>query len=220
MMSTINTMRKKFIRLTFIFALIFLATACNTGSRPEEDKATTPAVAETTPAPVAYDPDTMDTIPGDAYPSYGSDTAVAALIRSTIQAAEKDMLSGLPAEQRKFKYHAVDLNKDGKNEYMVALFTPMYCGTGGCTAYLLHADGSVNSRFTVVRFPMYVAASATEGWQDLVMYSGRENRLVKHQGGKYPSNPSTLPVYKDALPDASSMLLDIWEGGPYPSFSF
>lgn len=213
-------MPTRFISLAFISGLILLFSACNSGSEPGGDKATTPAVAETTPAPVAFDPDPTDTIPGEAYPSYSSDTAVAALIRSTIQSAEKDMLSGIPAEQRKFKFHAVDLNKDGKNEYFVALYTPMYCGSGGCTAYLLNADGSMNSRFTVVRFPIYAAATETEGWQDLVMYSGRENRLVKRKGGKYPSNPSTLPVYKDALPDASSMLLNIWEGGPYPSFSF
>jgi hypothetical protein len=219
-MSTVHTIPERFISLTFISGLIFLSAACNTGNKPGSDKASTPAVAETTPAPVAFDPDPTDTIPGDAYPSYGSDTAAAALIRSTIQTAEKDMLSSIPEEQRKFKYHAVDLDKDGRNEYMVALYTPMYCGTGGCSAYLLNADGSMNSRFTVVEFPIYVAATATEGWQDLIMYSGRENRLVKRKGGKYPSNPSTLPVYRDALPDASSMLLNIWEGGPYPSFSF
>jgi len=219
-MSIVKTMPTKFNCLAFISGLIILSTACNTGSQSGRDNTTTPTIAETTPAPVSYDPDPTDTIPGDAYASYGSDTTVAALIRSTIQAAEKDMLSGVPAEQRKFKYHAIDLDKDGKNEYMVALYTPMYCGTGGCTAYLLNADGSVNSRFTVVRFPIYVAATATEGWQDLVMYSGRENRIVKFKGGKYPSNPSTLPVYKEALPDASYMLLNIWEGGPYPSFSF
>lgn len=213
-------MKKNLSCLSLILALMVLVSACGSGSQPEAEKATTPAVAETTPPPPPFDPDPTDTIPGDAYPAYSSDTAVAAMIRTTLLSAEKDMLTGVPPEQRKFKYHAFDLNNDGKNEYLVALYTPMYCGTGGCTAYLLNADGSVDTRFTVVRFPVYVAASTTNQWQDLIMYSGRENRWVKRKGNTYPSNPSTLPVYKGDPPNMAPALLNIWEGGAYPAFAF
>jgi hypothetical protein len=210
----------KSFALPLSFALMTLATACGSGSQPEAEKTTAPSVAETpAPAPAPYDPDPTDTIPGDAYPAYSADTATASLIRASLQSAEKNMLTGVPPEQRKFKYHAVDLNNDGKNEYMVALYTPMYCGSGGCTAYLLNADGSVHSRFTVVDFPVYAASTSTDGWKDLVMYSGRENRHVKHKGGKYPSNPSVQPAYKEPMPDKSSAILNIFEGA-YPAFSF
>ncbi len=211
----------KSFALPLSFALMTLATACGSGSQSESQTATTPAVAETAPPPPPpYDPDPTDTIPGDAYPAYSADTATASLIRASLLKAEKDMLTGVPPEQRKFKYHAVDLNKDGKNEYLVALYTPPYCGTGGCSAYLLNADGSMHSRFTVVDFPIYVASSVTDGWSDMIMYSGRENRLVKHKGGKYPSNPSVQPAYKGTMPDKSSAVLNVFEGGAYPAFSF
>jgi hypothetical protein len=204
-----------------LIALLILAYACGSGSQPESDKTTTSAASETAPpAPAPYDPDPTDTIPGDAYPVYSADTTIAALIRASLQAAEKDMLTGVPPEQRKFKYHAIDLNKDGQHEYLVALYTPPYCGTGGCSAYLFNTDGSLHSRFTVVDFPVYVASSLTDGWSDLIMYSGRENRLVKLKGRKYPANPSVQPAYKGTMPDKSSAVLQIFEGGAYPAFSF
>lgn len=204
-----------------IIAMAFFTQACGSGNQPEAEKATPPAVAETpAPAPAPFDPDPTDTIPGDGYPKYGSDTAVAAMIRKTVQESEKDIINTIPAEQRKFKYHAFDLNEDGKEEFLVALYTPFYCGTGGCTAYLLNADGSVNTRFSVVRFPVYVAASSSKGWHDLMMYSGGKYRWVKSNGSKYPSNPSTLPEVKGDIPNMAPALLNIWEGGAYPAFSY
>ena len=204
-----------------IIVMAVLVQACGSGNQSEAEKTASPAVAETpAPAPAPFDPDPTDTIPGDAYPAYGSDTAVAALIRKTLLETEKEMANVIPAEQRKFKYHAFDLNEDGKNELMVALYTPFYCGTGGCTAYLLNADGSVNSKFSVVRFPVYVAASSTKGWHDLMMYSGSKHRWVKWDGSKYPSNPSTLPEVKGDIPNMAPALLNIWEGGAYPAFSY
>ena len=150
----------------------------------------------------------------------GSDPEAVALIRHTLQEAEQSGLDFIPEADRRFKYQAFDLNHDGLDEYLVALYTPYFSGTGGSTAYIINPDGTVDSRFTVVRFPIHVAATSSEGWQDLIMYSGRENRDVKRRGGKYPSNPSVEAVYEEEIPDGTPALLDIWDGGAYPAFPF
>ncbi|MBN2684063.1 MAG: hypothetical protein JXR40_02175 [Pontiellaceae bacterium] len=149
-----------------------------------------------------------------------SDPAAEILIREALQREEGANLSFVPKEDRKFKYQAFDFNHDGEDEYVVALYTRYYSGTGGSTAYIFDAQGTVVSRFTVVHFPIYVAASRSEGWQDLIIYSGGENRFVKRTGGAYPSNPSVEMVYNEEPSDSAPALLDIYENERYPTFTF
>lgn len=205
----------KKIILAVSAAAIFMA-ACKSD---ETNTATATEPVATAPA-TTFDPDPTDTIPGDGYPAYCSDTAIASMLAASIREAEKDNLSGLTNDDRKFKYHAFDLNNDGKDEYVVALYKPFWCGSGGCTAYIFGNDGKVDTRFTVVRFPIYVAASVSDGWQDLIVYSGSENRFARRKAGKYPSNPSTEEVAKGEIPNMAPALVNIWEGGAYPAFSF
>lgn len=108
----------------------------------------------------------------------------------------KKDLGTLTETDRKFFFAETDLNGDGKNEYFAAFSSPYFCGSGGCTAYLFDNEFNVISHFTVIDYPFYVMTEKTDGWKDLVMFSGGKNRLVKHAKGKYPGNPSTLPEFK------------------------
>lgn len=80
-----------------------------------------------------------------------------------------------------------------------------WCGSSGCTAFLLEPTGStyrVISKFTLVQLPVRVLASTTNGWHDLSVpvrgggvVPGYE-ALLGYNGKKYPSNPSMPPAKK------------------------
>ena len=207
----------KAIKLVLSAALVTLL-ACGESSEKAATTETTatPEVA----APEAYDPDLTDTIPGGDYPAYCSDTAIAAKIKGTIVSDLAKDLELISTTDRSFRYHAFDLNNDGKDEYLVGFSNSYFCGSGGCTVYLLNNDFSIDTKFSVVKYPVYVAASTTNGWQDLIMHSGNEDRLVKRAKGKYPSNPSVEPKITGDIPNMATALLNIWDGGKYPAFSF
>ncbi len=104
----------------------------------------------------------------------------------------KKDLEQLDPEQRNFTYTSFDLNGDGSKEYLIGLQNNYYCGTGGCTYFITTDKGKLINSFTVSRAPFYVLESKTNGWHDLVVYSGSANRLIQFNGKSYPSNPSTL----------------------------
>lgn len=110
---------------------------------------------------------------------------------------------------RQFKYSLFDLNQDGSHEIFVGLTSSFFCGSGGCTILLVTGQGDLITKFTVVDYPLYVDPNRSNGWNNLVMYSGKQNRLVKFNGQKYPSNPSILEVYTGNV-DMLTKLLD-WE---------
>ncbi|WP_051260931.1 hypothetical protein [Algoriphagus marincola] len=116
---------------------------------------------------------------------------------------EKGFLDSL---SRQFKYSQVDLNEDGNLEILVGLTGPYFCGSGGCTVLLFTSHGDVITRFSVVKYPAYVDSETTNGWKNLILYSGGKNRVVKFDGQKYPSNPSTLPVYSDQVESLNKVL--------------
>lgn len=118
---------------------------------------------------------------------------------------KKDISKGLLTEnERKFSFYAVDLNEDAKNEYFIKL---NFCGTGGCSFYLLNNDFTVNTYFTVTEPPIFRTSTITNGWHDLILFgdynqeNGVENYIhLKYSAtkGKYPSNPSLLKKSKIA----------------------
>ena len=132
------------------------------------------------------------------------------LIQLTLQDMHKEDISKnlIDSFSRQFKFSEYDLNNDGKKEILVGLTGPYFCGSGGCTIYLLTYQGDVITKFSVVRYPVYVDTTSTKGWKDLILYSGGENRCVKWNGRTYPSNPSTLPKAKGKT--LQTKLLD-WE---------
>jgi hypothetical protein len=212
---------------TIALAFLMAAFACNTAEKKDEPVTTeTIAAADTTaaaaPAPEPpYDPDPTDTIPGDQYGVNSSSKQTADLVRLTLQDKlkadlDKNIVDSL---SRKFIFFEYDLNDDGNKEIFVGLIGPYFCGSGGCTQYLLDHQGNVITIFTVSDYPVVIDNNKTNGYKDLFIYSNGKNRIVKFNGKKYPSNPSTLPALKvlpgDGLPRALN-----FQNEPYPWFRF
>jgi hypothetical protein len=141
------------------------------------------------------------------------------LIRKQLLVLLKKDLPAMTKEDRYFYYDAFDLNNDKKNEYFVGFSNSYFCGSGGCSGYILNNDGSVINHFTVTDFPIYVAASSTDKFYDLIMKSGGIAHLIKMKNGKYPSNPSIQEKLKGDIPKESTSVLDI-QGKKLEKYSF
>ena len=117
-------------------------------------------------------------------------------------------LDNIPLEHKYFSYGEFDLNRDGQREYFVALTSPYFCGPGGCTALILNSDFTVNSKITVVDFPIFVSnVFLTEGWYDIFAKSGGTFHRMRYNGTKYPGNPSVKPELDiDFYPEKASLL--------------
>lgn len=137
------------------------------------------------------------------------DDKVAELIQKQLQILLKNDIPAMTKNDRYFYYDAFDLNNDQKNEYFVGFSNSYFCGSGGCSGYILNNDGSVINRFSVTNFPISVTTSTTEKFYDLIFESGGEFHLVKMKNGKYPSNPSVQEVIKGNAPKESTKVLDI-----------
>ncbi|SHM48479.1 hypothetical protein [Flavobacterium xinjiangense] len=167
------------------------------------------------------DPDPNDTIPASQYGINSSSLKTASLVRLTLKNIFKEDLekNWINETSRKFIFFEYDLNDDGKKEILVGLTGSYFYGSGGCTQYILDNQGNVISKFTVANNPVVIDTHKSNGWKDLIIYSGGKNRLVKFNGKKYPSNPSMQPELKmipgDGLPRALNFINE-----PYPWFLF
>lgn len=135
-------------------------------------------------------------------------SGVTSVVSHALQELLKDDIEKglIPEEERNYIYSEVDLNGDGKNEIFAGPRGSYFCGSGGCTFYLLTPEGKEITVFTVVDIPVYVLESTTNGWKDIVMYSGGGYHVVKFDGKTYPSNPSVEPAYKGDLPETAMKL--------------
>ncbi len=97
----------------------------------------------------------------------------------------------------------LDLNGDGRQDALVLLENPLYfCGTGGCTMVIFKGTPSgfeFVSSTTLIRGPVLVSETNTQGWRDLIVeVSGggmaAKQVAMKFTGSKYPSNPSAFPA--------------------------
>lgn len=165
------------------------------------------------------DPDPDDGVPPERYSPHNSNIEVAGKIRVfLIDDLLKDNLKLMTKDQRKFQYEEVDLNGDGNKEYLVGFKNSYFCGTGGCTYYLLHNEGSVITIFTVADAPFIALISKTNGWRDLLVNSDGSLRLLKFDGKTYPGNPSVAPKFTERPSDDAYRLL--WDEYPIPNFKF
>lgn len=96
-------------------------------------------------------------------------------------------------------YNNIDLNGDNKEEAFVYLIGNLVSGSGGSTALIIDRENyDVISEFTLVRNPIIISESKTNGWNDIIMQvSGGGSKTgfveMKFNGEHYPSNPSTEP---------------------------
>jgi len=213
-------MRKIVLSLT---ALAFLGmTSCKKEVKVNEGaKDTTAVVADTTAAAKMVDPDPTDTIPAERYGINSSNPKTADLVRLTIKDLYKDDLAKdiIDDYSKKFIFFEYDLNEDGNKEILVGFTGPYFCGSGGCTQLLLDNQGNLITTFSVSDYPVIIDTNKTNGWKDLIIYSGGKNRIVKFDGKKYPSNPSVLPALKLTPGDGLPRALD-FTNEPYAWFKF
>lgn len=206
------------IAMVFLLPILF-AWSCGKGSEvapPDELEVEVASAVEE-----IVDPDTTDQIPGDQYLMDASSEKTASLVRERLnQLFAEDLKIGIvDSISRKFIFFEYDLNGDQSKEILVGLTGPYFCGSGGCTQYILNAKGEVLSKFTVSDYPVVIAPEKTKGWSDLYILSGGDYRVVKFDGKTYPSNPSVLPklgmLPGDGLPRALDFMND-----NYPWFGF
>ena len=147
------------------------------------------------------------------------DDKAVELIRKQLLVLLKKDLPAMTKEDRFFYYEAFDLNNDKKNEYFVGFSNPYFCGSGGCSGYILNNDGSVINSFTVTDFPILVTASTSDSFYDLIFESRGTFHQMKMKNGKYPSNPSVQKVWKEDVSKETTKVLDI-QGKKLEKYSF
>lgn len=107
-----------------------------------------------------------------------------------------------------------DLNDDHQQEAIVHLADRNWCGSGGCTTFVMtFADGAWHpiGRTTVSRLPIYRLPQHHGGWYDLGFYVSGGGakpgvRAVRFERGRYQSNPSNGTVVV-RLPQQATLLL-------------
>lgn len=213
-------MRKLF---SFISLIAILGmTSCKKEVKANESITDSTAVMiDTLQSKKMIDPDPTDSISADQYGINSSNPKTAELVRLTLNNRYKEDLKKnfINDFSKKFIFFEYDLNEDGKNEILVGLRGPYFCGSGGCTQLLLDYQGNVITTFSVSGNPVIIDTKKTNGWKDLFIWSGGKNRIVKFDGKTYPSNPSTLPELKLIPGDGLPRALD-FEHEPYAWFSF
>ncbi len=204
---------KKINLLAAIFATLSIVSCKNDAKTNENTDTTMVAVDSVKPAADALvDLDPTDSIPADQYGINSSNPETAELVTLTLKDHFKDDLAKnlIDENSRKFIFFEFDLNEDGKKEIFVGLTGSYFCGTGGCTQYILDNQGNILSSFSVSDYPVVIDKNKTKDWNDLFILSGGKYRIVKFDGKKYPSNPSILPELKtvpgDGLPRALNFL--------------
>ena len=167
------------------------------------------------------DPDPTDTIPPGKYGINSSNLKTVNIVRLSLQYLYKEDLSKniIDDYSKRFIFFEYDLNDDGKKEILVGLTGSYFCGSGGCTQYILDNQGAIISKFTVANYPVVIDTQKSSGWKNLFIQSGHKNRIVKFDGKKYPSNPSLQAELKvplgDDLPRALNFINE-----PYAWFKF
>jgi hypothetical protein len=107
-----------------------------------------------------------------------------------------------------------DLNDDHHPEAVVHLAGPNFCGSGGCTTFVLtetEAGWLPLGRITVSRLPIYRLPVHHGGWFDLGVYVSGGGarpgvRALRYEGTKYRSNPSKGEVVW-RLPSEATLLM-------------
>ncbi|PMG94802.1 hypothetical protein [Vibrio breoganii] len=102
---------------------------------------------------------------------------------------------GLTDRSYPFDYGYADLNGDTEDEVFVLMQDPYFCGTGGCSAYLFNSSFEKINTFTVVKKPVLISHTDTNGWKSITVWSDGALRLLKYDGESYPSNASTQPIF-------------------------
>lgn len=115
-----------------------------------------------------------------------------------------------------------DLNRDGKNEFIVYISGRDWCGSGGCPMMILERIGEsfkVLTNISITRPPIRVLDTSSNGWRDITVWvegggirPGYEAEL-RFNGRTYPENPTTLPARKLAGPVPGQTVIQSSDSG-------
>jgi hypothetical protein len=109
-----------------------------------------------------------------------------------------------------------DLNDDHHQEAVVHIGGPNFCGSGGCTTFVLTETGAgwvTIGKMTVSRLPIYRLPVHRNGWFDLGVYVSGGGiqpgvRAVSFDGRKYGSNPTKAQVV-GRLPQEATLVMPV-----------
>jgi hypothetical protein len=102
-----------------------------------------------------------------------------------------------------YKRADADLNDDGRSEAFVYVTDRSYCGSGGCTLFVLsrhRRSYRIVLRSTLTQLPIRLLSTSTHGWRDIavtVAGGGVTRPHLAHlrfNGRRYPSNPTVSPA--------------------------
>lgn len=87
--------------------------------------------------------------------------------------------------------YSMDLNGDGLDEFIVQIISYYWCGTGGCSTWILQFDGISSWVIAIdqeeVADGVIVFQSMTNGYRDIGLYSGSIDCYARYawDGGQY-----------------------------------
>ncbi len=105
-----------------------------------------------------------------------------------------------PALSSRYIYNQVDLNGDGKNELLVYLLGPAFCGTGGCQLLILSAQYQVIGEMSLVSTPIQVSSQAPKGWKQLSWTQTGGGAPAQTVVARFNGKKYTVAPGKTALP--------------------
>lgn len=104
----------------------------------------------------------------------------------------------------KINFIELEINLDGSyqtREFLLYPYAPVFCGSGGCTLFIVNEKGEILSKTTVVKLPVYTTVStainpqnAKAYWKDLYVWSNGAFRKLVFKNGNYSSNASVAPA--------------------------
>jgi hypothetical protein len=101
------------------------------------------------------------------------------------------------ADSPAYRWALADLNDDGRDDAIVLLSGPKYCGADGCTMLVFRGTDqgfTLVSVTAMVMAPIRVSANSVEGWRSLIVYSkGKGDVVLRFSDTHYPTNPSVQP---------------------------
>jgi hypothetical protein len=134
--------------------------------------------------------------------TFGGEAAVRAFLRSHFKAND---LEDLDVRSTNVTSAFADLDGDGRLDALAYVSGAAWCGSGGCKLYVLENRGRsyrIVGRTTVTRPPIRVLQRRTHGWRDIGVWVAGGGIIPGHDvvlrfdGWKYPSNPSTQTALK------------------------
>jgi hypothetical protein len=119
--------------------------------------------------------------------------------------------AGGESEVPNFRYALVDLDGDSRDDAVVLLTGPAWCGSGGCTMVVFR--GVVNGfapmgRSTVSSEPVRVSPETNGGWRALIVRTRGGDAMMRFEGKRYPLNPSMQPKATPAQLKAATTVID------------